>query len=454
MALYARLFSPESFGTIASISVFLVFFQLFSDMGIASALIGEKHVDSKLRDASFSITIIIAIFVSSMFYLFTFYLDRYYENNIYSTMGVYLAVSIFFETCTTVPRVGLQKETRFFSISLINSIVEVSSAIIVYILYVNRYGIESLFVRIAYSSFSRYILFYYASKLTSIGMPRLTKGLAPFKRIIGFSKYQFLFNFVNYFSRNLDNVLVAKYMGAASLGVYDRAYQLMRYPLMLITFAINPAIQPILSNKDVTVITQQHCKLVNILMSVSIPVALYFYFFSNQIVMILFGSNWLTVVPIIKMLSIIIPVQMVMSSSGSFFQSCNRTDLLFHSGFIAAALNVIAIIYGVHTGSLILLSTALCISFFINYFQIHFFLYKYCFSSSYINFINATFLPLLISLPSFIVFYFFKSEININNHFFMSFVGFIILAITFFLPIYICVKFLNKEASSLDESKI
>src|SRR2546430_6885107 len=37
--------------------------------------------------------------------------------------------------------------------------------------------------------------------------------------------------FVNYFARNLDNVLLGRYWGASQLGLYSRGYQLMTLPI-------------------------------------------------------------------------------------------------------------------------------------------------------------------------------------------------------------------------------
>lgn len=37
--------------------------------------------------------------------------------------------------------------------------------------------------------------------------------------ILGFSINQFSFNFINYFSRNADNILIGRYMGPVSLGI-------------------------------------------------------------------------------------------------------------------------------------------------------------------------------------------------------------------------------------------
>lgn len=42
---------------------------------------------------------------------------------------------------------------------------------------------------------------------------RLTLGLDVLRRIFSYSAYQFLFNIINYFSRNLDKLLIGKYMG-------------------------------------------------------------------------------------------------------------------------------------------------------------------------------------------------------------------------------------------------
>ena len=38
------------------------------------------------------------------------------------------------------------------------------------------------------------------------------------------------FNLVNFFARNLDNILIGKYSGAIELGFYDRAYKLLLFP--------------------------------------------------------------------------------------------------------------------------------------------------------------------------------------------------------------------------------
>src|SRR2546430_13623805 len=53
--------------------------------------------------------------------------------------------------------------------------------------------------------------------------------------------------FVNYFARNLDNVLLGRYWGASQLGLYSRGYQLMTLPIDQINGPITTVAVPALS---------------------------------------------------------------------------------------------------------------------------------------------------------------------------------------------------------------
>ena len=73
----SRVFSPETFGVVASIHVFLMFFHLFSDFGIAPAIISRGAVTPEERDGVFSFTLLLGILVGIIFYCFSFFLKRF-----------------------------------------------------------------------------------------------------------------------------------------------------------------------------------------------------------------------------------------------------------------------------------------------------------------------------------------------------------------------------------------
>ncbi|WP_081278212.1 oligosaccharide flippase family protein [Photobacterium kishitanii] len=208
-----------------------------------------------------------------------------------------------------------------------------------------------------------------------------------------FASYQFGFNVINYFSRNLDNILIGKYLGMVSLGIYDKAYQLMRYPLLITTFAMTPAIQPILTKlrNDVDKIVEEHNKLTMRLLLISLLISSFLYVNSNNIVLLLFGQQWEAVIPLLKIFSLMIPIQAVLSTSGSFYQVMNKPKLLFISGSLSALVNVIAIVIGIYSRNLEVIACALFISFSINFIQCYTIMFKFSFIRSPISFIYGLF---------------------------------------------------------------
>ncbi|MFT6926878.1 MAG: O-antigen/teichoic acid export membrane protein [Psychromonas sp.] len=384
LAIYARMFTPEEFGIIASIQVFVVFFQLIADVGIGPAIINEKEFGVNKRNGVFTVTAILGCIVAALFYAFSFALNEFYDGYQYQEIAVFVCISIFFSSLNIVPLTAMNKDAKFIHISVVDIIVECMSLGLIYILYQNGLGLLSLASRPAIQSLFKFIFIFYLSEKTELGRSSFGKELFHIKSILGFSIYQFGFNFINYFSRNLDNILIAKYFGMTHVGIYDKAYQLMRYPLMLTTFAMNPAIQPILTkvrdNKILVIL--EHNLLTSRLLAISLPISLFIYVNSHSVVLFLFGEQWIKVVPLIEIFSFMIPIQAVSSSSGSFFQVMNKTKILFFAGSISATVNSAGIAIGIILGDVKYVAIALVIGFSLNFFQTYFILFKYCFCES------------------------------------------------------------------------
>lgn len=77
--------------------------------------------------------------------------------------------------------------------------------------------------------------------------PRILFKLADIKSIFMFSSNLVAFNFLNYFSRNCDQIIIGKYFSSSILGQYSLAYRLMLFPIQNITFVLTRSLYPILS---------------------------------------------------------------------------------------------------------------------------------------------------------------------------------------------------------------
>lgn len=412
----ARLFGPKEFGVIASIQVFVIFFQMLADVGIGPAIINEDEFGEKKRDGIFSITLILGVFLSILFYVFSYFLNYFYNEYEYQNIAIMVGIGIFFSSLSILPVTALNKDTKFLHVAAIDISAELLALLGVVFLFYQGYGVIALASRTAIQSSIKFILSWFVSKYTHLGRPKFGKEMWHIKSIFSFSMYQFGFNFINYFSKNLDNILVGKYLGLSNLGVYDRAYQLMRYPLMLTSFAITPAIQPVLTKvkQEKRRVAYEHASLCSKLLLISLPIASYIYVNSYSIVIFIFGKDWVEVEPLLRIFALIIPIQTVVSVSGAFYQVMNKTKLLFIAGVISSFNNISAIFIGIKFGSLESVATAVCISYFINFFINKAILIIYCFGDEVKNFLKEIFKSLIV-LPSILIYIYISFKFDVIN---------------------------------------
>ncbi|KJF85814.1 oligosaccharide flippase family protein [Photobacterium phosphoreum] len=366
LMIYARLFSPDDFGKVASIFVFVVFFQLLSDIGIGPALINEKRISKSELNGVFTLTIIIGIITTIIFLVSSVFISDFYSDKIYQLLVLCIAPTVLFSCCSIVPYTCCLKDVLIIKINIIEAISHIISFLLIIITLDFISPIVLLALRSSIFSCVRFFILYKVSSKTSLGRAIIGFDFSIFERIWKFSSYQFGFGIINYFSRNLDNILIAKFLGPIKVGIYDQSYQLMRYPLQLTSFALSSAIQPVLSEKksDLEYIANEHNKLIEKIVCLSLIIFSFFFFNSELIVYLILGDKWLKVIPLIEIFNYSLPFQMIMATSGAFFQSIGRVDLLFRAGLIGSIIFVISIVTSIFFYSIKATAWSVTISFY------------------------------------------------------------------------------------------
>lgn len=416
LMLYARWFTPEEFGVLAAIQVFVIFFMMLAEIGLGPALINQRQLSEKDRDGLFSLTWLIGIGIAIVFYIVTYGLNHFYDRNDYHLLGFPICISILFNAANTLPMAFLQREKRFITLARSDVLAELPALIIVWWILESGLPLYALAVRPLVVAIVKFVLNYIACAKTEFSRPMFGGHLAAIKPLLGFSGYQFAFNFINYFSRNLDNILVGRALGMGALGIYDKAYALMKYPLQLLTFAITPAIQPVLAQHahDLELVEKTHTNFVRKISMLGVLAGVLMGASSNEIVVILLGEQWKSVGPVLQILSIIVPVQVIMSTSGAFYQVLNRTELLFKCGLFSAVTNVSAILVGLSLGSLQALAWCLIVSFHFNFIQCYWVMYRKVFCMSVFIVLDSL-IPALIMAAVGLCFWYFSISMLPKN---------------------------------------
>jgi PST family polysaccharide transporter len=434
-AVLSRLLTPSDFGVVAVITVFVVFFQILSSAGIGPAIIQEDSLDQQETATIFNLTILIGLAISLGFFALGPVLASIYKDAVYVKIARLLSLSLFFNTLNIVPQALLRKRRRFGLHGFCVISAHILAGVLAVFLAFTGASYFALVYRAIASAFFSFAFCAFAARLPLMAV----FSLAVLKRIARYSTYQFMFNFINYFSRNLDKLLIGRFMGPAALGYYEKSYRLMMLPLQSFTYALSPVLHPVLSGikTDLPSMFRAYLQISRLLALIGFPLSVFLAFSAKEIVLIVFGTQWGPSVPVFEILSLSVGIQMVLSSTGSVFQAAGRTDLLFLSGFLSAITMVGGTIVGIILDSMEFLATALVLAFAFNFVQGHYFLIRRALNGSQRTFYKRILSPFITGLGIAVVLFLTQSFLKglYINLFFSLIIKTFVTAAAFFLSI-------------------
>lgn len=404
-AVLARLLTPEDFGVIAVSTVLIAFFTLFTDMGIGPAIIQKQDLTKDDLNSIFSFTILGGIVLALIFFIASSPIGNFYKENSLILICQILSINLLFAAWNIVPNALINKNKRFKFIAKRTLILQLISGIISIIAAYNGLGVYSLVIPPIITSTG---VFYFNYKEYPLKLNTKIK-ISALKKIFSYSSYQFLFNFLNYFSRNLDKLIIGRYFSMNELGYYEKSYRLMMLPLQYVTNVITPVMHPILTSlqNDYKTLTDKYNSIIKLLSTISFPLGIFLYFAANDIIYIIYGDRWENAIPVFKILALSLPLQMILSTTGAIYQASGKTNWLFYGGVSNTCFTVLGfIIASMYFRTIEAMAWAWDITLFINTIISFFILYKIVlksetkglFTSIYPSFISTIFIFIMLYL--------------------------------------------------------
>lgn len=326
----SRLLTPEDFGVVAIATVIISFFNILGDIGIGPAIIQNRNLSKYDLNHIYSLTIFVGVILAVAFWGLSFAISSFYDDPTLKPVSQWLCLSIFF-TCINIVPLNLQyKSKNFKRIAIVTLIVQVISGIAAIIYAFSGGGVYALVLQSLASTGILALIYNYIARLHfSFHIEK-----SAIEKIFSFSMYQMLFNIINYFSRNLDKLLVGKYIGLSPLGYYEKSYRMMMLPLQNITFVITPVMLPVFSGiqDNRQLLVEKYNKVLSILSYISFPLSVVLFFCGKELILIIFGSQWMPAVLPFKILAFSVATQILTSTAGSIYQAVSATKQLFISG--------------------------------------------------------------------------------------------------------------------------
>lgn len=357
-AILARLVEPNDFGLLSIVTVFTAFFQLFSDMGIGVAIIQYRDLSEDDYGKLFVFSAILAFILATLFCIISLPISWFYGDKRLILLCCASAPALIFYTLNMVPNGLMLKDKRFGAIALRLICSTFISGLISILMAFAGAGCYALVAQTVLSAFIILVWNIVARPIHNLSI----HFVKPLQHVFSYSAYQFGFSFINYFSRNLDNLVIGRTLGTTSLGYYDKAYKLTTYPMSSISSVVASVIQPYMAENQnqPKIVFRCWYKVTKLLSLSGAFIAAVFITSAPEIIYVFYGDQWTPAIPLFQALSVSIYFQMLGNPAGAFFQSLGRTDLMFKVGLINTSLTIAGLALGSVFSSLHVV--AVCIS--------------------------------------------------------------------------------------------
>lgn len=380
-SILSRILTPSEFGVVSVVTVFTAFFAILSDMGLGTAVIQNKSLTEDETSDIFSFSVYAALVLGVVFLLLGMPVSWFYGDKVYLRICVLLSLSVFFNAVNIIPNAVLMKNKRFGLVGKRLIAVSVATGVIAIAMALAGFSFYAIVFQSIFQAFFIFLWNYWNTRLKF----RFRFNGESIQKVRQYSSYQFSYSLINYFARNLDNLLIGKVLGSVSLAYYDKGYRLMMYPVQNLTYVINPILHPVLSDyqNNKAYIYDAYMKVVRILSLLGVFISFYCFWASEEIIMVFFGSQWADSVPVFRLLSLSVWPQLVSTSAGSIYQSTGNTKLMFKSGTIHFSTAIALIVVGVFSGDLIVVALLVAVSLYLRFFIDYYFLIVKGFGYSY-----------------------------------------------------------------------
>ena len=341
----SRLISPESFGLVGLITVFTGFIATFSDNGISQVVIRSPY-GSIYHKGLFALAVITG-FLSCILTLFLVYpVSFFYSNPEIIYPGIAIAFLFVVRSLYIVPLGLLQKKLAFSYIGKINLFAGIINIVAVVLLALLGLQYWALILPQFLVAFYLFAAFNHRIRLVpSRRWAVVKKTFQITRKIIG---SMLGFNIVNYWSRNLDNLLAGKLYGPFALGIYSRGYSMLNFSLVAISGLFSSVLYPSLVKLKTESgnVQAEYYFILKIISIINIPAAFILLIFPETISLLLWGKNWIGVSYLLPYFGLLMLTQTLLSTAGNILLLEHKERNMMVGGWISSAFMMGGIVLG------------------------------------------------------------------------------------------------------------
>jgi len=297
----ARLLSPDDFGLVAMVTVVTGVYEIFTSAGLSSAMIQQATISSDQISKLFWANLLFGVVLSILCVATAPVLVMFFNEPRLLWVTIAMAPTFLLGAASVQHMAILQRELRYITVAIIELVALIASIAVGIGMAMTGYGYWAI-VGAALT----------IQAVTAIGAFAVTRWVpgrfsssTEIGPMLWFGATMCFNSLVAYVAYNFDKLLIGRVWGADALGLYGRAYQLINIPILNLNLSIGGVAFAALSRlqHDPERLKSYFLKGYSLVVSITIPVAIFCGVFSLEIVTTVLGSQWIDAAQIFRLLS-------------------------------------------------------------------------------------------------------------------------------------------------------
>ncbi|HEY1383993.1 MAG TPA: lipopolysaccharide biosynthesis protein [Dongiaceae bacterium] len=348
VVILARFLTPSDFGLYGMVTPLVAFFLVMRDAGLGMATLQSVALSERQASTLFYANVLVGVGLSALFFLSAGLVAAFYGEARLADLVSALSVMFLFSGMRVQLEALVYRDRRFRA-GLIMELIGSSTALCISSgIALAGFGYWALCARqLAYEiTYTSALLLYVGWLPRSFSMDRQTFSL--FK----FGIQAVLSNFLVFFLRNVDNVLIGWSLGAAALGPYALGYRTVLLPIQQVVTPLARVFIPHLSqqqgNQRQFAVSYGHA--LRAMMFFVAPPLCAAWICAGEAIDVLLGPQWKAAVPIVQWLIPAGVLQVAYLSAGWLNFARGRADRQLRWGLLSAPVIVGGFVVGLHWG--------------------------------------------------------------------------------------------------------
>lgn len=296
----ARLLSPDDFGCIGMLSIFMLVASSFIDGGFGSALIQKRRPSQIDYSTIFYWNLFVSIFIYFVLYFSAPYIARYYNIELLTSVLRVQSIILIFNALSSIQINKLNKEFNFRKISIISLISIVISLTVTIVMAYQGYGVWSLVTQNLLMAIIPAIFYW----VTCSWRPSWVFSIQAFKELFEFGFYVLLTHIINNIGTNVQGLLIGRVYPPAVMGYYSKANSTEKLASTSISQVIGQVSYPLyaeMQNDKVHLILTLK-KLTQLVTYITFPLMFLLILLATPLFIFLYSEKWLPAVPYFQIL--------------------------------------------------------------------------------------------------------------------------------------------------------